>query len=88
MSALIVTGNKFAFKYFEVKVNDLIPNYDFSELELVAIAQNWQRIGDLLAQSQSLRWQKMLRESVEKFPLAFADLTCRCMLRLDKDTSP
>lgn len=30
MSALIVTGNKFAFKYFEVKVNDLIPNYDFS----------------------------------------------------------
>ena len=64
MSALIVTGNKFAFKYFEVKVNDLIPNYDFSELELVAIAHNWQRIGDLLAQSQSLRWQKMLRESV------------------------
>ena len=82
MSSLIVTDNKFAFKYFEDKVNDLIAEHDFSQAELVTIGHNWQRIGDLMAQSKSLRWQKMLKESVDRFPSSFTEMASRCILDL------
>ena len=39
-------------------------------------------MGDLLAQSKSLRWHKILKESISKFPADFAELTCRCVLGL------
>ena len=55
----------------------------FSELELVTIGHNWQRIGDLLVQSKSLRWRKILKEAIDKFPLKFSDFTCRYILSLD-----
>ena len=32
MSAFILTDNKFAFKYFEDKVNSLIPDQNYSEI--------------------------------------------------------
>ena len=49
----------------------------------MTIGHNWQRIGDLLIQSKSIRWRKILKEAIDKFPLKFSEFTCRYILSLD-----
>lgn len=49
------------------------------------ITRNWQRIGMLLSQSGSVRWQKSLRELVDKMPLDFVDLVGEVVFGADRN---
>jgi predicted Zn-dependent protease with MMP-like domain len=40
-------------------------------------------MGGLLARSKTIRWQKMLKEAIDKFPAKFTQLACRIILQLD-----
>lgn len=83
MSAIITTDNKFSFKYYEDKINDeLAESQQFSELELSVIGSYWQKMGGLLAKSKIIRWQKMLKESIDKFPPKFTLLACKIILQI------
>jgi hypothetical protein len=46
------------------------------------IGSYWQKMGGLLAKSKIIRWQKMLRESIDKFPPKFTLLACKIILQI------
>ena len=81
MSLLILTDNKNTFKTLEEQINEvLVDALNFSDFELDIISSYWQRMGDLLANSHTIRWQKLLKDIIVKFPGKFTQLTCKTIL--------
>lgn len=37
-------------------------------------------------QSKSIRWRKILKEAIDKFPIKFSEFTCRYILSIDEGT--
>lgn len=45
-------------------------------------------MGGLLARSKTVRWQKLLKEAIDKFPIKFTELACRIILKLEHKEEP
>jgi uncharacterized protein (DUF2164 family) len=84
IAAFVITDNKFYFGVLENKINDYLDEHNrFSPVLMTSISRNWRRIGDLLSKNRNMRWQKALKEIVDKLPVEFVEVACHQMLGED-----
>ena len=81
LAGIILSHNKGQFKEIEQRINDqLAEGTRFAPAVMGQITRSWQRVGMLLSQVGSVRWQKGLRELIDKMPLDFVEMVCEVVL--------
>ena len=72
LAGIIMSHNKAYFKEVEQCINDqLAEGSAFPAATMGQITRSWQRVGMLLSQVGNVRWQRELKELINKMPMDF-----------------